>query len=401
MYSLLLIYTLIPLIFSHFFARLWADFVITNGIGNFESVKVHLFLFLIVFAIAEIALFLSQKKWYHQKNTWWKILLSIILFLGISFLIYPHENISNLLLWIWEKQHGILFVIGLVFLASILPILNQKWRKKLTYIIIGTGICISLIAIMEVFLDYNIFTGLSFLVRGSWGDSRGTATLGNPNYVAGYLLMILPLVLGNVVRFEKYILALLLFLGILATKSVIGITLASFFLLYFATKRIFDKRDFLIFLLIIISISLWVYLNYHDSGKWLSLTSRFILMKHTFLGYIHGPFPSFLFWNGPDGIVEFFSWERNMEITAYFPANMIIDSSHNIFIDIIFSYWLIGLGVFVSYIVNSWKNMSPTNKSILILGLLFFSLNVIVIAPMLLIIYVLSYQKNIPEKSQE
>lgn len=109
---------------------------------------------------------------------------------------------------------------------------------------------------MEVFLDYNIFTGLSFLVRGSWGDSRGTATLGNPNYVAGYLLMILPLVLGNVVRFEKYILALLLFLGILATKSVIGITLASFFLLYFATKRIFDKRDFLIFLLIIISISL-------------------------------------------------------------------------------------------------------------------------------------------------
>lgn len=85
---------------------------------------------------------------------------------------------------------------------------------------------IAIIAITESFFGYNIFTGLSFITQGSWSNIRSIATLGNPNYVAGYLLMILPMILGYVRHFEKYILLVIICFGILATKSVIGISLA-------------------------------------------------------------------------------------------------------------------------------------------------------------------------------
>lgn len=392
MYSLSLIYIVIPLIFSHFFARLWADFIITNGIGNFESVKVQIFLFLIIFVIGEGALTLSREKWNSFKGVWWKVLLSLVAFLGISLTIYPHINIGELLLGIWEKQHGILFVVGLIILSSTLRILDQKQLKKLTYIIIGTGVSISCIAILETFFNYNIFTWLWFSIKWSWGDARAIATLGNPNYVAGYLLMIIPLIYWSIFRYEKYILISILFFGLLATKSVIAITIISLYFLYNLTRKFLWKRSLSIFLLLIVIISLGIYFSYHESDKWLSLTSRIILMKHVFLGYIQNWPISLIFGNGPDSIPRLFSGERIAEITAYFPGNMIIDSSHNIFIDILYSYWLVWLGVFIAYTVKSWKSMSYTNKSVLLLGLLFFSLNVIVIVPMILIVFALHSQ---------
>jgi hypothetical protein len=73
---------------------------------------------------------------------------------------------------------------------------------------------------------------------------------------------------------------------------------------------------------------------------------------------------------------------------------MIIDSSHNIIIDILFSYWLIGFTIVTWYIMNSWKRLSYTNKSICILGFLFFSLNVIVIVPLLIFIFALQSHTN-------
>lgn len=398
MYSLISIYIIIPMIFSHIFSRFWSGFLISNGIGNFESIKIEFFLFLIILALIETLIFISREKWNNLKNTWWKVLIAIIIFAGISPIVYSHQNMLNILLWTWEKQHGILFIIGVILLANLLLVLSQKQLKKIAYIIIGTGVTIAIIAITESFFGYNIFTGLSFITQGSWSNIRSIATLGNPNYVAGYLLMILPMILGYVRHFEKYILLVIICFGILATKSVIGISLAWVYILYTIIQKNLSRNTLILLVISIISIFLFIYTNYHESEKWLSLTSRFILMKYVFLGYIDGSALSIIFGNGPDSISWFFAGARATEINTYFPENMIIDSSHNIILDILFSYWLIGVGICTSYIVNSWKNISHTNKSVIILGLLFFSLNVIIIVPILIFIFALQSRKRISDQ---
>ncbi len=395
MYSLISIYIIIPFIFSHIFSRFWSDFLISNGIGNFESIKVEFFLFLICLAFIETFIFISREKWSNLKNTWWKILIATIIFVGISPIIYSHQSILNISLWTWEKQHGILFIIGVILLANLLLVLSQKQLKKLTYIIIGAWVTIATIAITETFFGYNIFTGLSFMTQGSWSDVRSIATLGNPNYLAGYLLMILPMTMGYIHRFEKYILLVIICFGILATKSIIGISLVWAYIFYIMTRKFWSRNNLILLVLALIPIFLFIYTNYHDSDKWLSLTSRFILMKYVFLGYIDGSALSIMFGNGPDSISWFFAESRVTEINAYFPENMIIDSSHNMILDILFSYWLIGLGICTSYAMNSWKNISHTNKSVIILGLLFFSLNVIVIVPILIFIFALQSREII------
>lgn len=73
---------------------------------------------------------------------------------------------------------------------------------------------------------------------------------------------------------------------------------------------------------------------------------------------------------------------------------MIIDSSHNIFIDILAQYGLIGLVFFLSVIVLSWRKLDLTGKSGLLLGLVFLSLNVFVISHIIVILYLLSLRKK-------
>ncbi len=60
MYSLYAIFALIPLIFSHTFARFGEHFIIDNGIGNFESVKMHLFLIGVVWTLGESCIYKKE-----------------------------------------------------------------------------------------------------------------------------------------------------------------------------------------------------------------------------------------------------------------------------------------------------------------------------------------------------
>ncbi len=396
MYFVAILFWLIPLIFSHTFARLWSGFILDNGIGHFESLKMHFFLILLILSLGEMLL-QKWRKWkiFFQRKDRVFLILGSFLFLFIAIVCYPYMNIWDLMLGVWEKQHGILLPIGLILLSILLSMLEKSEIKKIGFIIIFSGCIVALNALIES-RGYNIFTWGTYGIRWSWWDIRSTSTLWNPNYVAGYLLIILPILLGSIVWWWKYILSLLVILGIIATKSIIAIAILWTYLLYLLWQRLVPKKIGIYLPLIIGSISLFAYILYHGSEKWLSLSSRFILMKHT----LWGSFDSFvwvLFWHWPDAIIRFFSEWRPPEINAYFPSNMIIDSSHNIFIDIFTMYGLIGITFFLFIVVNRWKYLDHISRTGLILWLSFLSLNVFVISHMILIIYLLSYLKKSSE----
>lgn len=66
MYSLIAIFAIVPLIFSHIFARISEDFLFVNGIGSFESVKMPFFLALVITATIEIAL--ARRDFWSRKT---------------------------------------------------------------------------------------------------------------------------------------------------------------------------------------------------------------------------------------------------------------------------------------------------------------------------------------------
>jgi hypothetical protein len=353
-----------------------------------------IFLILIVWATLE-SLYVRRKRIKYILS-----LKNILLFFSISvflvwwMLIYPHESMRDLILWVWEKQHGIPLPIALVILGVLTTIESKQMKKYITYTIIMTGVIVSILALIEGLFQYNIFTGGDFMTQWSWGAVRSTSTLGNPNYVAGYLLMILPLVL-SIRRIEKYWILFMLILGILMTKSLIGISLVWVFLVFLTLRKYGGKKYLTIFALSILCWFLGLYLGYYDSEKWLSLTSRFILMKHTLMASFDTPL--WILWgHGPDSIIRLYKEIRPFEIAAYFPENTVIDSSHNIFIDIFIKYGALSIIGIIYWIGKHWKALDQRSQYALILGAAFFSLNVVVISHYILYIFLLS--KNLPKE---
>lgn len=388
MYSLIAIFLSIPLIFSHFFGRVWADFIIENSIGHFESVKMHLFLSLLIIATLEMLWTkwraISQSLKRHRYLFFWMI--GIILFL--STYIYEYPNLRDLALGIGEKQHGLLLPIGLIWLGYLLSFLTTLERRKILYALFFSGIFISLVSLLEGVLRYDIFSGLPFVNTGSWWDIRATATLGNPNYVAGYLLMLLPLAWWYLIWWKRYIICMLMIFGILMTKSLIAISLMIAYFLGLIWYRYLWKKIYVLLPIYGLTILSLIYIATPDSEKWISLISRFVLMKYTLIGESISPI-SLFFGHGPDAITQIFALMRPEEVDQYFPRNSIIDSSHNIWIDIFVSYGLSGLVLCIWYMSRGWSKRDIFRKSSIVLSIIFLSLNVVVISHLIVLVWLL------------
>ncbi len=388
MYFLIGLFWLIPLIFSHIFARFWRGFILDNGIGDFESLKMQAFLILLVFATFEMLV--RKREYFVSKGTrfWVHILFGVLTFLTFSGFFYQYFDLKSLLFGVGEKQHGILMILWLFWLGILLSFLNYREKRYVGYAILVSGFFVAITTIIE-FLGYNIFTGETYSSLGSWGEVRSTSTLGNPNYVAWFLLILLPLVFSSVKRGEKYILFFLFFLWLCATKSMIGIALGILYSVLLLGKKFLGSKIYLIlpfFLIIGITIAYWLT---SESEKWLSLLSRFVLMKHTMIESLKSGL-GILFGYWPDAVIQFFSSSRAEEISSYFPTSMIIDSSHNIFIDAYASYGIIGIVLITSFLFSRSKNLDIPSRHALILGFGFLSLNVYVISHLIVLLYYIS-----------
>lgn len=316
------------------------------------------------------------------------------LFFGSFFLLLPFYYIDDIwrdfFLGIWEKQHGYLMIIGSIIVWLALSVCTRAEYHRLTQIVLVSSSIVAIIAIIE-WLGYNIFTGWPYLSVGSWGTIRSASTLGNPNYTAWYLLFLLPLIVTLPVRL-RYFLFVFFTLAILSTGSLIGISFTLLYLFFLSVSHVFPRERWYIFGSVILIWAIWAILLFFGSEKWLSLISRFILMKHTLM-MMWESISGLLFWYGPDAIIHFFSASRPDEIVSYFPDRMIIDSSHNIFIDVFAFYGIFGLVACLSLIIYRYPRLPSYAISGLVLGLGFLSLNVFVISHILLILFLLRAQK--------
>ncbi|MFZ2255631.1 MAG: hypothetical protein WAW59_03270 [Patescibacteria group bacterium] len=91
----------------------------------------------------------------------------------------------------YEKFHGYLLYVGILLLGFSLSIVSLRERQRLANISLISASIVSVVAILEAY-GFSIFLPTH---SGTWGEGlRTIATMGNPNYLAGYLLFCLPLV---------------------------------------------------------------------------------------------------------------------------------------------------------------------------------------------------------------
>ena len=125
---------------------------------------------------------------------------------------------------------------------------------------------------------------------------RSVSTLGNPNYVAGYLLLFVPLLMASSllaigkmkqridIQIVHILTILILLIAIYVTGSYIAMVLIGLLGLWYVLQYMFPDlaRSRQIIIWIMLSICLvFIALSLIDLTKLLSLSSRFVLMRES------------------------------------------------------------------------------------------------------------------------
>ena len=317
---------------------------------------------------------------------YWQYLLffSLLPFLALSWWHTPLD--AHFFFGSAEKHHGYIWYTLLIVLTLLISTLTFEEKKRLVYASMIWSIWVAVFAISEYFLWHSVFGNFS------WWSGRSASTLWNPNYVAGYLLICLPL--ASLLRLpERWVYFSCLIFWILATGSYIWACCMLLFILFLFLRLPFSSIKAGGITLAVSIIAGYLVFQCLSPGKLLSLESRFILMQDLWTHMVQYPF-SFLFWFGPESIISYFQDGRSEIINAYFPSTSAIDSSHNILLDFFFQYGILPLLTLGYLSLRYWKILRSQAQQGIILGVLFLSLNVTITAHMILFILLGSFYKD-------
>ncbi|MBP9779154.1 hypothetical protein KBD33_00855 [Candidatus Gracilibacteria bacterium] len=278
-----------------------------------------------------------------------------------------------------EKHHGYIWYASLMLLALLISTFSYTEKRKLVTMIMIGAVLVAFFAVIEYFRGYSAFG------KFSWGnEGRAASTLGNPNYVAGFLLMCLPL-FSLVPRLFRSWYIIFLISGILSTVSYIGMALMGSYVLYELLCFIVPSMKPKILTVVLSLLSVYIIYMYLPEEKLLSFKGRFVLMDDIWTHMVQYPL-SFVIGFGPESVMAYFSEPRSELVNSYFPMGHVIDSSHSIGLDALFKYGIFPL-VYIGYLLfKRWNRIQIQARIGFILGFLFFSLNVVVTVHMILFI---------------
>lgn len=394
MYFLSLLFFTLPLYFSHVLSPFG---LVIWGAYSFERQKIYLFLIILIFAYIEGLIQFSESI-INICNKYIYILTILVISPFLSILYYWWRFDAVFFIGSYEKHHWYVFYFSIIaFVVLLLASPKFHLKKYLTWSIFSS-VLVAGIAIWENsewILDVYRRSEMLSMYPG-----RASSTLGNPNYLAGFLLPFVPILTQSIYTLkDKYwkqiwvficnICMLWIILGwIFTTGSYIAVFLVWllglwYCLIYLIRSIPFWRQVIVLFFCVGVVISVSLYCI--EPIKFLSLESRFILMKETLCIMLQNPLSFFIgFW--PDSILLYFSQIRSSHVNLYFPSGMLIDSSHNLLIDTLFQYGITPI-VLLFFFLYQARNHILSSVGIWVLLIIFFLLlNVFVITHIVLLI---------------
>lgn len=355
---------------------------------SFERQKVYLFISFVIIAVIEWAL-TRRKELFNILSRYWKLglLLTIV---PIVAMLFSWQSWGYFLWGSTEKHHGYIFFTAVLIFIGLMMTSSKIDLKKYLAMSLASAVFVAIVAIGEVVggsLDiFHHQNPLSPYV------GRAISTLGNPNYVAGYLLPFVPILITKlrkpILGAKNIVIAIflsLLTLAIITTKSLIGISLLVIIILWYIVQYFIIRKKTQIIVFSILLVWLLVAgFTLIGGDKWLSLESRFVLQFEGLKLLFQYPL-SFLVGFGPDSLGYLFFTHRTPLLDSYFPPAFLIDSTHNVWLDILMQYWLVVLWALIYIFMSVKKKQSPYILPLVTIAI-FFSLNVAVIVHVMIFI---------------
>ncbi|MDD5197381.1 MAG: O-antigen ligase family protein [Candidatus Gracilibacteria bacterium] len=393
-----LLFLLVPLVFiSTNSPTILTPFVVPGY--HYESVKV-----LVFFILGALLCITSLLSWGKKENTH---RLSRTALLGIALLIMStilstvFSEFPTEALWgSSERRHGVVLYGSLVLLYLLL---QQRMSPEIRTMG-GKGIFIGFILLS----GYALIQACGFGSTLSNGDLIISSTLGNSAYLAGYALILLPGILmeGNS-RWFQYTLGTLAIATVLATESLSAVIIAILYLLYLGFRDYKKSRTgemsmkllhaplfLLSFIILLGSITFFSPASSPLSTKVQNFETRIVLWHETLGVWKQDPL-SMAFGNGADTLGNFLELQRSDKLRMYIPDVFYIDRAHNIFLDILFSFGIMGL---LAFLIPVWmllsKRIHHPGAHVILLFFAFFSFNIPVISHWLIFIFALSTIKK-------
>lgn len=305
-----------------------------------------------------------------------KVYLVLLLFLGLIFTadILGLDPRVSFLGSLYRKQGFITLFAGVIlfFLVSFWAQIDHDFKKKLF-----TGITISTFIL-------SVVTILLYIGRVILGntmipsfDERVVATMGNPNFLGGYLVMTFPILLlfdykslfvKNYSRIKR--LAILVSsVAIILTGSrsailALAIIILAFFMVKFLRKKVL--KIFFIAGSIVVVLGLVIILpqrqSLYENRTIIWKDGVEAVMKQPILGY----------------------GQENFELIFHTNRFMKVDSAHNLLLEFAVGGGLLSLGAFLLFFILVFKKAALTVRLCLVAFLIVASFNPISIALWLL-----------------
>jgi putative inorganic carbon (HCO3(-)) transporter len=422
----LLIIFLIPLYFDRFIFNSWE---IAKNILFQILTEILLSLFLIKIIFFNIAPEIKRRI---------KFLIPafiFIFFLGISTIF---SNVFWFSFWgNWERRMGYLAWLHFFIFASIL-FLNLKTKNQIKRIFISIIINSTIVTIYG-------FIQLLGLEPFKWTEEvfytkRVYSTIGQPNFLASWLLLVIPILIFSLIYFKKFLIKFLIALSLIGnficfifTQSRggwIGFFIAIFFFFFvFSWFKNNKKASIFFLLLFIFSFSLIIYLNLKPPE--IKPTDHFLISRFKTLfnlkkigeyRLIHYKIAlniiknrtigRFLIGTGLGSQRFFIPKYYQKEFAIYEAPNIYLDYFHNDFLDILFTSGVLGFLSYIIFIIFTFSNgLRNISKSILnlflltgLLGYLIsiqFSFHVMTTLLYFWLFTSIIYQQNFPEKKND
>jgi hypothetical protein len=367
----------------------------------FESVKVNFFLICTLGALCSHLFLVFFWDRLPHISRFFIISLGVIFVWTIASLWINHDVNIYFTSGNPEKRHGWFFYMALFILFFLLKSVSSEERRKLLYTSFAGFIgVIVYVVFQKIWLD-----PLAPFYETRLDPRRAFSTLGNPNYLAGFVLIMLPLLHETIFAHKGehkdlwgIILWVVAAVVIYLTGSYLAwIIFAGYVLVILLTHIVSKKkhRDIFWISLVVIAFLAGI-LFWQEYGrdvlemqkmKW--FIARWYLWKTGVAWLLHDPW-HFLFWYGPDGFLAVSEYFRHPLLSVYEDPAYRIDRSHNVFIDFALHF---GVPITVALLVligRQIPHISHGKRVSLLLFALYFSFNIPVLIHFLIVMQILT-----------
>ncbi|PIZ10752.1 hypothetical protein COY54_01170 [Candidatus Falkowbacteria bacterium CG_4_10_14_0_8_um_filter_41_36] len=358
-----------------------AFFLATDNVFELNKIVLFRSLVYILFSLTLIkALFWPSQRKFSLRYLW--LVLALLIFGALS--LFFSVDSANSYYGLSDRQQGyrsLLFYAWWFFLLFYNLAATDNLEKKLSrifWVIMGVSFLVSLYAILQILgIDFIAWTEPPFVTL------RATSTLGQPNFLGSYLLLVMPLTIYGLIKYRhfwrRFILALLLpmqFITLIITESraawlgLLGalILLAGWNLSRFWPKISASKKRGLILISVLAAITFFLALSQSSY-----VADRF----KSSVDLKHGSVSARLnFWSGAvKSIWEKpwlgYGWEnQGIEFIKYYQVNWAesgfvnasTNRAHNVILDILLAVGIIGL-IFYVWIYASFFRWANRNRS--------------------------------------